>query len=207
MFSFFEILDLLGTLAFAISGALAGRERKLDLFGMVILAFATAIGGGTIRDVMIGISPVTWLTNLNYFYVTFLGVILALVFYKRFNFLRYSLFLFDTIGIAVFTLIGIEKGMAVGLHPIFCVTLGTITACFGGVIRDILANQIPIIFKKEIYATACIFGGSVYYVLYHFQVNKEVMYITTAGIIIVIRLFAVRYKWSLPFAHDGEGKE
>lgn len=207
MFSFFEILDLLGTLAFAISGALAGRERKLDLFGMVILAFATAIGGGTIRDVMIGISPVTWLTNLNYFYVTFLGVILALVFYKRFNFLRYSLFLFDTIGIAVFTLIGIEKGMTVGLHPVFCVTLGTITACFGGVIRDILANQIPIIFKKEIYATACIFGGSIYYVLYYFQVNKEVMYITTAGIIIVIRLFAVRYKWSLPFAHDSEGKE
>ncbi|WHT39337.1 MULTISPECIES: trimeric intracellular cation channel family protein [Myroides] len=206
MFSFFEILDLLGTLAFAISGALAGRERKLDLFGMVILAFATAVGGGTIRDMMIGITPVFWLTDLSYFYVTFLGVFLSLVFYKRFTILRYSLFLFDTIGIAVFTLIGIAKGMSVGLHPVFCIALGTITACFGGVIRDILANQIPIIFKKEIYATACIFGGCVYYLLDHYNVNKEVIYLTTAGSIIILRLFAVRYKWSLPFAQEvGKG--
>jgi len=202
MFSFFEILDLLGTLAFAISGALAGRERKLDLFGMIILAFATAVGGGTIRDMMIGITPVFWLTNLSYFYVTFLGVFLSLVFYKRFAILRYSLFLFDTIGIAVFTLIGITKGMSVGLHPVFCIALGTITACFGGVIRDILANQIPIIFKKEIYATACIFGGGVFYLLEYYHINQEVIYLTTAGSIIILRLLAVRYKWSLPFAHE-----
>lgn len=200
MYSFFDILDLLGTLAFAISGALAGRERRLDLFGMTILAFATAIGGGTVRDMMIGYTPVMWLTNLNYFYVTLLGVAMAIVFYKKFNFLRYSLFLFDTIGIAVFTLIGIEKGMNVGLHPIICVTLGTITACFGGVIRDILANKIPIIFKQEIYATACIVGGLMYYVLNYFDLSKDILYVGTAGIIIVIRILAVKYKWSLPFA-------
>lgn len=202
MFSFFEILDLLGTLAFAISGALAGRERRLDLFGMIILAFATAIGGGTIRDMMIGVTPVTWLTNLNYFYIIFFGVFLSIVFYKRFNILRYSLFLFDTIGIAVFTLIGIEKGMSVGLHPVFCVSLGTITACFGGVIRDILANKIPIIFKKEIYATACIIGGGVYYLLLEFSLNKDILYASTAGTIIIIRVLAVRYKWSLPFSYS-----
>ncbi|MGL4584856.1 MAG: trimeric intracellular cation channel family protein [Flavobacterium sp.] len=201
MFTFFDILDLLGTLAFAISGALAGRERRLDLFGMTILAFATAIGGGTIRDMMIGWTPVTWVTDLNYFYVTMLGVLMAIVFYRKFNFLRYSLFLFDTIGIAVFTLIGIEKGMTVGLHPIICVTLGTITACFGGVIRDILANKIPLIFKQEIYATACILGGLVYYLLNYFDLGKDIMYIGTAGIIIVVRVLAVKYKWSLPFAN------
>lgn len=201
MFTFFDILDLLGTLAFAISGALAGRERRLDLFGMTILAFATAIGGGTIRDMMIGWTPVTWVTDLNYFYVTMLGVLMAIVFYRKFNFLRYSLFLFDTIGIAVFTLIGIEKGMTVGLHPIICVTLGTITACFGGVIRDILANKIPLIFKQEIYATACILGGLVYYLLNYFEFSKDIMYIGTAGIIIVVRVLAVKYKWSLPFAN------
>lgn len=201
MFTFFDILDLLGTLAFAISGALAGRERRLDLFGMTILAFATAIGGGTIRDMMIGWTPVMWLTDLSYFYVTILGVLLAIVFYKKFNFLRYSLFLFDTIGIAVFTLIGIEKGMTVGLHPIICVTLGTITACFGGVIRDILANKIPLIFKQEIYATACILGGLVYYLLNYFDLGKDIMYVGTAGIIIVVRVLAVKYKWSLPFAN------
>jgi uncharacterized membrane protein YeiH len=201
MFDFFYILDLLGTLAFAISGALAGRERRLDLFGMTILAFATAIGGGTIRDMMIGWTPVMWLTNLSYFYVTLLGVAMAIVFYKKFNFLRYSLFLFDTIGIAVFTLIGIEKGMKVGLHPVICVTLGTITACFGGVIRDILANKIPLIFKQEIYATACILGGLVYYLLNYFELSKDILYIGTAGIIILIRVLAVKYKWSLPFAN------
>lgn len=200
MYSFFDILDLLGTLAFAISGALAGRERRLDLFGMSILAFATAIGGGTVRDMMIGYTPVMWLTNLSYFYVTLLGVAMAIVFYKKFTFLRYSLFLFDTIGIAVFTLIGIEKGMNVGLHPIICVTLGTITACFGGVIRDILANKVPIIFKQEIYATACIVGGLMYYVLNYFELSKDILYVGTAGIIIVIRILAVKYKWSLPFA-------
>ncbi|WP_010253591.1 trimeric intracellular cation channel family protein [Myroides injenensis] len=202
MYSFFDILDLLGTLAFAISGALAGRERKLDLFGMTILAFATAIGGGTIRDMMIGFTPVMWLTNLSYFYVTLLGVVMAIVFYQKFAFLRYSLFLFDTIGIAVFTLIGIEKGMRIGLHPIICITLGTITACFGGVIRDILANRIPLIFQKEIYATACIVGGGMYYVLLHFNSNKDFLYLATALTIIIVRILAVKYKWRLPFAHD-----
>lgn len=201
MFNFFEILDLLGTMAFAISGALAGRERRLDLFGLTILAFATAIGGGTVRDMMIGATPVTWLKDLTYFYTILIGVAMALVFYKKFNFLRYSLFLFDTIGLAVFTLIGIEKGMNVGLHPVICVTLGTITASFGGVIRDILANKVPIIFKQEIYATACIAGGIMYYMLHHFQLSKDILYIGTAGIIIVIRVLAVRYKWSLPFAN------
>ncbi|MHC5202204.1 trimeric intracellular cation channel family protein [Myroides sp. LJL119] len=200
--TFFYALDLLGTLAFAISGALAGRERQLDLFGMTILAFATAIGGGTIRDMMIGITPVMWLRDMGYFSVVLLGVGMAILFYQRFNILRYSLFLFDTVGIAVFTLIGIERGLSVGLHPVICVSLGTITACFGGVIRDILANQIPIVFKKEIYATACILGGGVYFLLSHFQVNQDLLYISTAGFIIIVRILSVRYKWSLPFAHD-----
>lgn len=200
--TFFHIFDLLGTLAFAISGALAGRERKLDLFGMSILAFATAIGGGTVRDMMIGITPVMWLRDMSYFCVVLLGVGMAILFYKRFNVLRYSLFLFDTIGIAVFTLIGIERGLEVGLHPVICVSLGTITACFGGVIRDTLANQIPIIFKKEIYATACIMGGAMYFGLLQFDIGRDLLYIGTSCFIILIRILAVRYKWSLPFAHD-----
>lgn len=196
----FSILDLLGTMAFAISGALAGREKRLDLFGILTLAFVTAIGGGTLRDVIIGITPVTWLTDLNYFYTTILGTLLAIVFYKRLEYLRVSLFLFDTIGLAVFTLIGIEKGMSVGLHPIICITLGTITACFGGVIRDILSNKIPIIFKREIYATACIFGGGVYYLLYHFNIDKDLSYLMTSIAILSIRILAVKRHWKLPFS-------
>lgn len=197
----FFILDLLGTMAFAISGALVGREKRLDLFGILTLAFVTAIGGGTLRDVIIGITPVTWLTDLVYFYTILGSVIGALIFYKYLDYLRVSLFLFDTIGLAVFTLIGIEKGMSVGLHPIICVTLGTITACFGGVIRDILSNTIPIILKREIYATACIAGGLVFYGLYYLDIDKDVTYIVTSLVIVGIRILAVKKAWKLPYSH------
>lgn len=198
----FSILDLLGTMAFAISGALVGREKRLDLFGILTLAFVTAIGGGTLRDVMIGITPVTWLTDLTYFYTIIISVIGALVFYKYLDFLRVSLFLFDTTGLAIFTLIGIEKGMNAGLHPVICVTLGTITACFGGVIRDILSNTIPVILKREIYATACIIGGLIFYILYYLQVDKDIIYILTSLVIIVIRIVGVKRQWKLPYSHS-----
>ncbi len=194
----FDFLDLLGTMAFAVSGALVAMEKRLDLFGILSLSFVTAIGGGTLRDVVIGISPVSWLTDLNYFFTIIAGTVLAIVFRKKFAFLRMSLLLFDTIGLAIFTLIGIEKGMEVGLHPIICITLGTITACFGGVIRDILGNEIPVIFKKEIYATVCILGGLVYYVLHYFDISKDLNYVVTAGVIVAIRILAVMNKWSLP---------
>ncbi|MBW3517986.1 trimeric intracellular cation channel family protein [Flavobacterium sp. NKUCC04_CG] len=194
----FEFLDLLGTMAFAVSGALVAMEKRLDLFGILSLSFVTAIGGGTLRDVVIGISPVSWLTDLNYFFTIIAGTILAIIFRKKFAFLRMSLLLFDTIGLAIFTLIGIEKGMGVGLHPIICITLGTITACFGGVIRDILGNDIPVIFRKEIYATVCIVGGLVYYALFYLHVAKDVNYLVTSGAIVAIRILAVVKKWSLP---------
>ncbi|WP_430613328.1 trimeric intracellular cation channel family protein [Flavobacterium sp. JP2137] len=194
----FEILDLVGTMAFAVSGALVAMEKRLDLFGILSLSFVTAIGGGTLRDVVIGISPVSWLTDLSYFFTIIFGTILAVVFRKKFAFLRMSLLLFDTIGLAIFTLIGIEKGMGVGLHPIICITLGTITACFGGVIRDILGNDIPVIFRKEIYATVCIVGGLIYYALYYLEVGKDINYLVTSGAIVVLRILAVVNKWSLP---------
>lgn len=194
----FEFLDLLGTMAFAVSGALVAMEKRLDLFGILSLSFVTAIGGGTLRDVVIGISPVSWLTDLNYFFTIIAGTILAIIFRKKFAFLRMSLLLFDTIGLAIFTLIGIEKGMGVGLHPIICITLGTITACFGGVIRDILGNDIPVIFRKEIYATVCIVGGLVYYALFYLNVAKDINYLVTSGAIVAIRILAVVKKWSLP---------
>jgi len=195
----FEFLDYLGTIAFAISGALLAIEKRLDLFGILSLAFVTAIGGGTLRDVVIGNTPVFWLSDdLTYFFVIMGGTILAIVFRRKLNILRRSLLLFDTIGLAIFTLIGIKKAMAVGLHPIICITLGTITACFGGVIRDILGNEIPVIFRKEIYATACIIGGLAYYLLYYINIPETINYIVTSGVIITIRILAVLKNWSLP---------
>ena len=194
----FHLLDIIGTLAFAMSGAVTAMNKKLDPFGVFIIAFVTAVGGGTLRDIMIGSTPVGWMLDLNYVYVIIVGYILAIIFRKKFDHLRKSLFLFDTIGLGVFTLIGLEKGINIGLHPFICIALGTMTACFGGVIRDILCTEIPIIFRREIYATICILGGIVFFVLRKLNFESDVLYLTTSLVIISVRLMAVKFKWYLP---------
>lgn len=194
----FQLLDIIGTMAFAMSGALTAMNKKMDPFGVFIIAFVTAVGGGTLRDIMIGRTPVGWMLDLKYVYVIIIGFVLAIIFRKKFDKLRTSLFLFDTIGLGVFTLIGLEKGINIGLHPAICVALGTMTACFGGVIRDILCTEIPVIFRREIYATICILGGIVFFILREFDLDKDVLYLTTSLIIISVRLMAVKFKWYLP---------
>ncbi len=194
----FHFLDLIGTMAFALSGALTAMSKKMDPFGVFIIAFVTAVGGGTLRDILIGRTPVGWMLDLNYVYVIAMGFVLAIIFRKKFDKLRTSLFLFDTIGLGVFTLIGLEKGIHIGLHPIICVALGTMTACFGGVIRDILCTEIPVIFRREIYATLCILGGIVFFILRDLNLENDVLYLTTSSIIISLRLMAVKFKWYLP---------
>lgn len=193
----FPILEISGTIAFAISGSLTAMQKKLDPFGVFIIAFVTAIGGGTLRDVMIGKTPVVWMQDLQHVYLIIFGFFLSIVFRKKLDRLRKSLLLFDTIGLGVFTLIGIQKGVEVGLDPIICIALGTITACFGGVIRDILCNEIPIIFSKEIYATICIIGGIVYFTLDWLDVPVNVIQLITSILIITIRLMAIKYNWCL----------
>lgn len=194
----FHFLDFIGTMAFAMSGALTAMSKKLDPFGVFIIAFVTAVGGGTLRDVLIGRTPVGWMLDLKYVYVIFIGFVLAIVFRKKLDKLRTSLFLFDTIGLGVFTLIGLEKGLEIGLHPVICVALGTMTACFGGVIRDILCNEIPVIFRREIYATLCIVGGVLFFVLRTMNLENDVLYLLSSSIIISLRLMAVKFKWYLP---------
>jgi uncharacterized membrane protein YeiH len=194
----FQILDIIGTLVFAISGALTGWHKKLDLFGVFIIAFVTALGGGTLCDVLIGRTPVGWMQDLTYVYIIIFGFFTTIILRAKLEKLRISLFLFDTIGLGVFTIIGIEKGIAVGLHPVICVALGTMTASFGGVIRDILCNEIPIIFRKEIYATVSIIGGLLFFVLNEFQLNTDLLYIITSLFMITFRLLAVKNKWYLP---------
>ncbi len=195
---FFEVVDILGTIAFAISGVLVALEKRMDAFGVLIIAFVTAVGGGTLRDMMVGIHPVSWMTNMTYVYVIISSAVLAVVFRNQINYLRKSLFLFDTIGIGLYTVVGIETGLVAGLHPIICVALGTMTACFGGVIRDILCNEIPIIFRKEIYATPCILGGFSYFLLREFVADTNFIFVIAGLIVIITRLIAVRLKISLP---------
>jgi uncharacterized membrane protein YeiH len=193
----FYLLDILGTMAFAISGVLTALHKRMDPFGVFVIAFVTAVGGGTLRDVLIGRTPVGWMRDLNYVYVIIAGFFLALLFRRKLDKMRTSLFLFDTIGLGVFTLIGLEKGIEIGLHPVICIALGTMTACFGGVLRDILCNDIPVIFRKEIYATICMAGGAVFFLLRELNVAEDVVYLTTSGVIITIRLLAVKFNWSL----------
>ncbi|MCK8522854.1 trimeric intracellular cation channel family protein [Aquimarina sp. D1M17] len=196
--TFFDTLDILGTAAFAISGALSAMNRKLDLFGIFIIAFVTSIGGGTVRDILIGNTPVSWMQNTLNIYLIGGITILSIIFRNKLDYLKKSLFLFDTIGLGIFTIIGVETGINAGLAPIVSIALGAMTGCFGGVIRDILCNEIPVIFRKEIYATASIAGGICFMILYSLDVNQNIIYTSTTLFIITIRLLVVWYKVSLP---------
>ena len=191
----FLILDILGTLSFVISGALLAINKKLDPFGVFVIAFVTSVGGGTLRDILIGRTPVGWMINLTYVYIIILGYFLTIFLKNHLDNFRKSLFLFDTIGLGIFTLTGIEIGLQQNLHPIICVMLGTISASFGGVIRDILCNEIPVIFRKEIYATVCIFGGILFFLLKLTPLSAEAIQLITALAIIFIRIMAVKFKW------------
>lgn len=201
---FFQTIDILGTIAFAISGVLVALHKRMDFFGVLIIAFVTAVGGGTLRDVLVGLTPVAWMSQMIYVYVILASTIFAIVFRRRLNYLRTSLFLFDTIGIGLYTVVGIEKGLVIGLHPIICIALGTMTACFGGVIRDILCNEIPVIFRKEIYATACIIGGISYFLIRKLPIENNMVFVIAGAIVIGVRIIAVKYKISLPSLYKSD---
>ena len=193
-----KIIDIAGIAVFSISGVFAAMEKKLDVFGVFIIAFITALGGGTLRDVLIGQLPVSWMYNLNYGLIVLLSTLAAMFFSNIIGNYQKTLLTFDSLGLGLFTVVGIQKGILLDFHPAVCIALGTITACFGGVIRDILLNNIPLIFQKEVYATACILGGVVYFVLMRFQMNEMITEMVSITFIVVFRLVAVRFNWQLP---------
>lgn len=195
---FIQTIDILGTIAFTISGVLVAMNKRMDPFGVFIIAFVTAVGGGTLRDLLIGATPVFWMRDMTFMYVITAATLVAVIFRNQIKHLRKSLFLFDTIGIGLYTVIGIEKGLNAELHPIICIALGTMSACFGGVIRDILCNEIPVIFRKEVYATACIFGGITYFTLREFINDQNLIFVIAFSVVIAARLLAVIFKISLP---------
>lgn len=201
-FGFLHIIDILGTFSFAVSGAFFAMEKKLDPFGVLILSFVTAIGGGTLRDMMIGDLPVGWLRDGTATVVIFLGAIGSMFFGQWLKKINATLFLFDALGLGLFTIIGIEKGIELNLSMGVCVALGTITASFGGVIRDVLLNNVPLVFRKEIYALASIIGGLCYYMLYHSSLNDDAAKVICILLILFIRLLAVKYKLSLPIFYS-----
>ena len=191
-------IDLIGTFVFAISGAQTAIHKRFDIFGAVIIAFVTAVGGGTLRDILIGSHPVGWMGDLNYLYLILLAVPCCLFFRKYILQLRRTLFLFDTIGIGLFTILGVQKSIAFGIAPPIAVMMGVVSAVFGGVIRDTLCNEIPLIFRQEIYATACLAGAIMYLILKMWTGNIDVSTLVAIGLVITIRILAVRYHWNTP---------
>ncbi len=192
------ILEILGTFFFAISGALAVRDRHDDLFGASFLGFVTAIGGGSLRDMILGSYPLVWVADINFLYSIFIGVIIAYVFFKYLIQMRKTFLLFDTLGISFFTILGVEKSLSLGVRPEIAAIMGMFSAVMGGVIRDTLTNETPVLFRKEIYATACLAGAILYLVLYHFDVERNVNLLVSIVLIILIRLLAVKFKLALP---------
>ena len=193
-----EYISIGGAFAFAISGALTAMNKRFDAFGVFIIAFATAVGGGSLRDVIVNDHAVFWLIQPTYIYLIIGGTLFAIILRKRLNYFKKTLLLFDTLGLALYTIIGVEIGIQNNLSGISCVALGTITGSFGGVLRDILVNDIPLIFRKEIYATISILGGTLYFLMHFLKGNHLYTQMTPIAIIIILRFIVIRYKISLP---------
>jgi uncharacterized membrane protein YeiH len=191
-------LELTGTFVFAISGALAIREKEHDLFGAGFTGFITAIGGGTLRDILLNSYPLVWIGDIHFLYAILLGIFAAFLFTDILSRLRKTFFLFDTIGIGFFTILGVEKALNLGVRPEIAAIMGMFTAVMGGVIRDTLTNEIPILFRKEIYASACLAGSVMYLVLDYLGLDRNYNLLLSMGVIITIRLVAMKYKLSLP---------
>lgn len=196
------IIEVLGTISFAMSGTFAAMQKRLDPFGVLIIAFVTSVGGGTVRDLLLDV-PVFWMHDLWMCSLIFITCVLTMLFKSIERNFKVTLFIFDSFGLGLFTIIGIQKGMNADLHPIICITLGTITGCFGGIIRDILLNRIPLVFRKEIYATACIVGGAMFLLLVRYtQLSYTFIQISTILLIVLIRTLAVKYHWQMPKFYD-----
>jgi len=198
METIFIYISLLGSLTLAISGALKAINKKFDPFGILIIGFVTAVGGGTIRDVLLTDKSVFWLTETTHLYFILSGAIIAILFRNKLNKFNKSLLIFDAVGLGLFTVTGVQIGLEYDLHYINCIILGTITGSFGGVLRDVLVNETPVIFKKEIYATISIVGGAVYLLLVKLEVANPILQIIPIVFIIIARLTVLRFNISLP---------
>ena len=193
-----EIMENLGTASFAISGALAALNKRLDIFGVLVLTFATAVGGGTVRDIMIGNTPVSRMKDQQTITVIFSSYVLTLIFRKYLLKLPRILSIFDAIGLGFATVVGLQKGLEADLSPSVCVALGAVSGCFGGVLRDVLLNEIPLVFRKDIYASASLLGGALYFFLSLWESSAAMA--ATASVIAVVglRLAVMHWKWELP---------
>lgn len=193
------IFEILGTIVFAISGASAADEKSgNDWFGVTFVGFITAIGGGSLRDMLLGSYPLVWISDVNFIYAIIAGIVIMRILHNSIDKYRRELALFDTMGIALFTVLGTAKTIDLGFHPVIAAIMGMFTAVMGGVLRDTLINETPVLFRKEIYATACLAGAILFLTLDQLEIERNINFIISGVLIVVIRLLAVYYKWSVP---------
>lgn len=194
---FVDIIEILGTVTFAISGVRLASAKKIDWFGAFVVGFVTATGGGTLRDLLLGLTPF-WLINSLYLWCTAFGMLFVILFRKYLVHLNNTFFWFDTFGLSLFVVVGCEKALALGYSFWVIITMGTITGVIGSVIRDILINEIPLVFSAELYAVACVIGGIVFCLLDFMNMNLVLNELLTAGTVIFIRILATKYNIHLP---------
>lgn len=197
MVTFVQVLDFIGTLAFAISGIRLASAKRFDLFGAYVVGVTTAIGGGTMRDLLLS-QPPFWMTNPFYLICSAFALIWVIVFRKWLVRQNNTWFLFDTIGLALFTVTGMEKTLAAGFPFWTAIIMGTLTGAGGGVLRDVFINEVPLIFRKEIYALACVIGGIAYYICDKMNMGNIAAGLICGGFVMLSRVLAVKYKLQLP---------
>ncbi len=199
--TFLLVVEIIGTFAFAISGIKAAASKQFDWFGAYIVGLVTAIGGGTLRDLLLNTTPF-WMNTFWYLGVTGLALLAMIIFSKHLKRLDNTILLFDTIGLALFVLIGVQKTLEFNFPMWLAIIMGTITGAFGGVIRDILVNEEPIIFRKDVYGTACIAGGLIYWGVLLCGAAPWLQQLSCGISVIIIRYAAVRYGWTIPILQD-----
>lgn len=198
MDNLFTILpDLVGTFAFAISGIKLASGKQVDWLGAYIIGLATAIGGGTIRDLFLGVTPF-WMLDSRYFITTGVALLATLLFKEKLFRWKNTLFLFDTIGLGLVTIVGITKSLDANFPFWVCIVMGAITGSVGGVIRDILLNEVPLLLQKDIYALACIAGGVVYFICHYFNLSTGFTELIAAAVVMIVRILAIQFHFHLP---------
>ncbi len=194
-----NIITYTGTFVFALMGALKARKFKMDIFGGLVVAFATAYGGGTIRDLLIGIRPVNWVNDYFALGLVFAGAIITFLVKEGVHKFSKTIFFTDALGIGLFTSAGIEVALRNGVNDTYALIMGVISATFGGLIADIFCNDVPNLFKKgELYATACAIGGGIYLLLKNTPIHKDVNLIICVLLVLFIRIYSKRNRLQLP---------
>ncbi len=193
------LLELSGTGFFASTGAIvANQKSKPDWFGVTFISFITSIGGSSLRDILLGSYPLSWVADPNIIYVIIASIVITSLFFNKLLQLKKIFFIFDSLGIAMFTILGVEKALLFHVGPLIAAIMGMFSAIMGGVIRDVLTNETPVIFRKEIYATACLAGALIYLLFINLQFSRNACLIISVLMILLIRIAAVRYSLSLP---------